>query len=221
MELLIVYFIGLLIGVIFYSLTFYFSEELSDDKRKIVTGVSGLLCIIGGLVVGGFKGMPISLVGLGIFTVAILLWVGGKNLIFRKLILAIIVLFALVGLLYIGLDKHNKGSFTIDEKDERLDPTLKNYYNQLQTNTDIKGFKTFDTYEDDKAIILSLGSEKKGNNIEVLDVENKTGRTIINVRTFANQSSERNPSIIILLQKLEPDIVIKDTDGTIYKEAQI
>jgi hypothetical protein len=221
MGILIVYFIGLLLGVFFYSMTFYFSKEMKNDKRKIITGIVGLVCFIVGLMmIGGFSGMPISLMGVGILTVASLLWFGGKTILWRKVILAIILLIALGGLSYVGLDRFNGSSFEIDEKDERLDPDLKNYYEYLQVHTDVKGFKAFDAYADDKAIILSLGGENKGNSLEVLNVENKGGRMIVNIRTFENQSSEKNPAIIILLDKLEPNIVIKDTDGTVYKEVQ-
>lgn len=220
MGLLIAYFLGLLIGIAFYALTFYFSKEMNDDKRKMIVGVIGLVSVLGGLVVGGFSGMPITLMGTGNFTVSLLLWFGGKSPLWRKAILSIVVLVALGGLISIGLDKLNGSRFTVDEKDEKLDPILKNYYEHLQVNTDIKGWKTFDTYGDDKAIILSLGGDKKGNNIEVLGIEKKSARIIVNIRTFENQSTEENPTIIVLIDKLEPNIEIKDTDGTIYKEVQ-
>lgn len=65
MGLLIVYATGLLIGVALVAIS-YFSKELDHKKRNICVAVIGVLAIIGGLVIGGFEGMPISTIGIGI-----------------------------------------------------------------------------------------------------------------------------------------------------------
>lgn len=53
------------------------------------------------------------------------------------------------------------------------------YLEAVQKDTDIRGVKTFDINESDKAIVLSLGKEMTGDNIEVLDVEEINGKTIV------------------------------------------
>lgn len=58
-----------------------------------------------------------------------------------------------------------------------------------------------------------------GNNIEVLNVEEYGDTTEIKIRTFYNQSSEKNPVIMIEIDRLQPEIIIMDTNGTIYEKA--
>lgn len=53
----------------------------------------------------------------------------------------------------------------------------------------------------------------------MLDVEENGSTTKIKIRTFYNQSNEKNPMIMIGLDRLQPEIVIIDTNGTIYEEA--
>lgn len=220
MGLLIPGFIGLIIGVLLYALTFYFSKEANEDKRKITVGIIGLICLIAGpFVIGGFSGIPISLAGAGIFIVAVLLWYSGEKPFWKKLSISIILMISLAGLLAVWVVEINGSSFSVDEKDDKLNPELEEYYEHLQENTDVKGYKTFGSIPDEKAVVLSLGEAKKGNSIEVLSVDNKSGRIIINVRTFNNQSSEENPTIIIRLPELQPNIDVKDTDGTLYEKA--
>ncbi|WP_018708848.1 hypothetical protein [Siminovitchia fordii] len=220
MGLMIVYLTGLLLGIGFYALTFYFSKEMDGFKRVAFLVVVSLTTVVGGLLIGGFAGMPVSLIGAGILSVAFLLWIGERGPLWKKAMLTLTVLGALGGLSYIGFNQLNGSSFNVAAKDDRWDPDINKYYEQLQADPNIKGWKVFDTYEDSKAIVLSLGGEMSGNNIEVLGIEKKSGRTDINIRTFANQSKEANPTIIILLDKLEPFVQIKDTDGTVYEEIE-
>lgn len=56
------------------------------------------------------------------------------------------------------------------------------------------------------------------NTIELVDVENRDGCTEIKIRTNYNNSTEKNPYILIGINKVEPEILITDTDGTVYKE---
>ncbi|RYG71188.1 hypothetical protein EU245_14920 [Lentibacillus lipolyticus] len=93
------------------------------------------------------------------------------------------------------------------------------YTEQLQTDTTIQGYKTFPISEGKKAVILSLGEEMAGNNIEVLDVEEYGNTTEIKIRTFYNKSVEANPVIAIGLNRVQPEIIITDTDGRVYEKA--
>ncbi|MGE7187008.1 hypothetical protein ACQKKK_24485 [Peribacillus sp. NPDC006672] len=219
MGLFIVYATGLLIGVALIALS-YLLKNLDDKKRNLFTVVIGILTVIGGLIVGGFEGMPISIIGIGILTVSILLLVAGNNPMIRNVVLALVVLVPLAVFMYAGIDKLYGNNFTVAAKNENLDPYLKKYYDQLQTNTNIQGFKRFEPNDDEKEIVLSLGEEKKGNNIEVASIEKQGDRTLINIRTFENHSTERNPTIIILLDKLGKNVVVKDADGTVYDEVK-
>src|SRR5699024_6762085 len=90
------------------------------------------------------------------------------------------------------------------------------YLEKLQNDPIIKGYKTFTISEGDRLIVLSLGAEMAGNNIEVLDVNERSGLTEINIRTFYNQSLEKNPFMMLVLNRVQDEIIIKDTDGTIY-----
>jgi hypothetical protein len=57
-----------------------------------------------------------------------------------------------------------------------------------------------------------------GDNIEVLDVDEINGKTVIYVRSFYNKSTEKNPTIVIGLDRLKSEIEIRDTDGTLYEK---
>ncbi|MFE4814500.1 hypothetical protein ACFQ9Y_25845 [Peribacillus simplex] len=104
---------------------------------------------------------------------------------------------------------------------KNMDTYLKQYYEELQVKTDTQGFKKLEPNNGEKVIVLSLGKEKQGNNnIEVTGIEKQGDRTLINVKTFDNQSTEKNPTIIILLDKLGENVVVKDTDGTVYEEVK-
>ncbi|WP_148631132.1 hypothetical protein [Bacillus sp. E214] len=217
MGLFIVYSTGLLIGIALIALS-YFYKELGNQKRNIFVAVVGIIVIIGGLIVGGFEGMPISTIGIGILTVAILLFIFGKNTLIRNRVLAIAVLVPMAVFIYAGVDKFYGNNFTVAAKNENLDSYLAEHYEDLQTKTDTVGFKKFEPSEGEKAIILSLGEEKQGNNIEIEGIEKQGDRTLINIKTFNNLSKEKNPTIIILLDDIEKNVVIKDTDGTVYNE---
>jgi hypothetical protein len=58
----------------------------------------------------------------------------------------------------------------------------------------------------------------EGNDIEVLNVEEQGNTTLITIRSYYNQSNEKNPVIGIELNRIQSEIVIMDTNGTIYEE---
>lgn len=88
---------------------------------------------------------------------------------------------------------------------------------KLEENPHIKGYKLFDQ-GDPSIIVLSLGSEMKNNNIEVLDISEEYDKTLIKVKTFSRNSVSENPYVIIGLDKVKSNIEIIDTDGTSYEE---
>lgn len=222
LDLLVVYFLGLLLGTVVFALTFYFSKEMDNGKRNAIPLVIGILVILGGLLIGGFEGMPISLMGAGIFSLSLLLLIAGKRILVRKAIFVLAVLIPLGVFSYTTLSSFNDTEFVVAAKDGNFSPDINKYYDHLQENTDIKGFKIFNSYEDEKAIVLSLGGEKKGNNIELVGVEKRGKRIDVTVRTFENKSTENNPTILIFASKLKNDneLIVKDTDGTVYKSLE-
>ncbi|MGE7879759.1 hypothetical protein [Peribacillus muralis] len=219
MGLLIVYATGLLIGVALVALS-YFLKELDHKKRSIFVAVIGVFAIIGGLVIGGFEGMPISIIGIGILTVAILLLFAGNKSMVRNMVFSLVVLVPLAVFIYAGVDKISGNNFIVVAKNENLDIYLKQYYEELQVKTDTQGFKRLEPNNGEKVIVLSLGKEKQGNNIEVTGIEKQGDRTLINVKSFYNQSTEKNPTIIILVDKLGKNVVVQDADGTDYEEVK-
>ncbi|KYG26284.1 hypothetical protein ACU3L3_13520 [Priestia endophytica] len=66
---------------------------------------------------------------------------------------------------------------------------------------------------------MSLGEEIAGDNIEVPDVEEEGNTTVIKVKTFYNRSDEKNSFIAIGLDRVQSDVVIEDTNGTVFKDA--
>ncbi|AOH57431.1 hypothetical protein ABE28_024090 (plasmid) [Peribacillus muralis] len=189
MGLLIVYATGLLIGVALVTLS-SFLKELDHKKRSIFVAVIGVFAVIGGLVIGGFEGMPISIIGIGILTVPILLLFAGNKSMIRNMVFAIVVLVPLAVFIYAGVDKIFGDNFIVVAKNENLDTYLKQYYEELQVKTDKQGFKRLEPNNGEKVIVLSLGKEKQGNNIEVTGIEKQGDRTLINVKSFYNQSTE-------------------------------
>jgi hypothetical protein len=93
------------------------------------------------------------------------------------------------------------------------------YLSLLQQNPTIQGHKTFTISEGANAVVLSLGQEMAGDNIEVLEVKEDGNTTVIKVRTFYNRSDEKNPFIVVGLDRVQSDVVIEDTNGTVFKEA--
>jgi len=169
-------------------------------------------------VVGGFEGMPLSVLGLGVITIPIVLIIMGKKPLWHKYIFTFIVLFV-VGMF--AFSYFNQPDYWIIQKENEYasqENEIYKYSERLQ-NEDISGFKITDTV-DSKAVVLSLGEERTGTSIEVDDIEETNGKTIIHVRTIYNKSTENNPTIIIGVDRLEPIVEVRDVDGTMYKKIE-
>ena len=85
----------------------------------------------------------------------------------------------------------------------------------IYTHFKIKYILTLPTLN---ALSLRKGEELKGNSIEVLDVNERNGRTEIEVKSYYDQSTEKNPWIGIALNRIQDEMIITDTDGTVYKK---
>lgn len=212
------YLTGLLVGLSFYSLTYLFAKELKNKKRALVVSIIGITFLLGSMfIIGGFKGMPYGVLSLGIITIAILFALFGKKSLWKKVIYTLVILFVASYFLFVSL---NQVDYWIVKNPHFVSgDDVDSYIQLLQEDTSIQGYKTFTISEGSKGIVLSLGGNMAGNNIEVLDVTENYGTTEIKIRTFYNQSSEQNPIIMIGLDRLQDDIIIMDTDGTIYEKA--
>lgn len=205
-------------GLGFYALAYLFVKETENKYRVIVVATIGILCLLGSItVIGGFGGMPFGVLSLGILSMSILLAFFGKSLVWKKSIYAFVLLFVV---LYSAIMYVNQTDYWIVKKTHySTDSEVNSYIRNLQSDPTIRGYETFTISEGNKGIVLSLGGEMAGNNIEVLDVTEYSGTTAIKIRTFYNKSTEKNPVIMIGLDRLQSEIVIMDTDGTIYGKA--
>jgi hypothetical protein len=219
MLFILMYLIGLSIGLVIYALTYLFTRELNNYTRIIVVGAAAALTLVASLtLIGGFAGMPFGVLSLGMFTTSILFAFFEKSVLWKKAVSTLVILLVVSYSTFMYL---NQVDFWIVKKTHfDSDYEIASYMQQLQNDTSIKGFKTFTISEGNKGIVLSLGGKMAGNNIEVLKVEDTGSTTQIMIRTFYNQSFEKNPVIMIGLDRLQPEIVIMDTDGTIYEEVK-
>jgi hypothetical protein len=209
------YLIGLLIGLGCYSITYLFAKDTDNSRRVLVVFILGAICLLGSLtIIGGFEGMPYGVLSLGIITVSILMAFLGKNLIWKKSVYTVIILFVV---LFVSFDSLNKVDYWVGKKRNYGDDVYL-YTQHIQKDTTIRGYNTFTISEGNKGIVLSLGNKMADNNIEVLDVKEQGSTTVIKIRTFYNQSTEKNPWIMIGFNRLKSNIVIMDTDGTLYEE---
>lgn len=212
------YLMGLMLGVLSYALTYYFSKKTNYKNRSGIISLTGVIVIICGFLVGGFEGMPFGVMSLGFFTVALLLFIFGGKEVWKKCVLTIIVIFVLCAFVFSAMNQIEY--WTVKKSDQVLahDNELGLYIKKVKKDSNMRGFEVFPLGEDAKAIVLSLGGAMEGSNIEVLNVEEEYDKTIVKVKSFYNNSSEPNPFIIIGLDRIKSEIEVIDTDGTMYEE---
>ncbi|TXF69777.1 hypothetical protein FUA19_16570 [Bacillus subtilis] len=106
------------------------------------------------------------------------------------------------------------------EKD-RLDEVtdIKMYVNDLQMHDDVKGYQVFTISEGKKMVVVSLGSSEKDKKLEVSGVKYSPKETIVTVkRKPAPTANEKNPYILIGLDKIEGDLIVQDETGGHFEE---
>ncbi|MDQ4710993.1 hypothetical protein [Bacillus subtilis] len=111
-------------------------------------------------------------------------------------------------------------SYWMLEKD-RLDEVtdIKMYVNDLQMHDDVKGYQVFTILEGRKMVIVSLGSSEKDKKLEVSDVKFSPKETIVTVkRKPAPTANEKNPYILIGLDKIEGEFIVQDEMGNRFEE---
>ncbi|WP_439949052.1 hypothetical protein [Bacillus subtilis] len=111
-------------------------------------------------------------------------------------------------------------SYWVLEKD-RLDEVtdIKMYVNDLQMHDDVKGYQVFTISEGKKMVVVSLGSSEKDKKLEVSDVKFSPKETIVTVkRKPAPTANEKNPYILIGLDKIEGEFIVQDEKGNRFEE---
>jgi hypothetical protein len=211
------YLIGLLTGLGTYALTFLFSKNIENKKRVLILIIVGFLTLLGSIfLIGGFEGMPYGVLGVGILSTSFLFSFFGKSSLWKKSVYTCVLLFVV---LYFGFTYINKVDYWVIKKSSYSSgDAISLYEERVQNDLSITGYKVFTILEGNKGIVLSLGGKMKGNDIEVLDVEEQGHTTLIKIRSYYNQSDEKNPVIGIGLNRVQSEIVIMDTNGTLYEE---
>ncbi|TDY59336.1 LOW QUALITY PROTEIN: hypothetical protein BJ795_0949 [Bacillus subtilis] len=83
----------------------------------------------------------------------------------------------------------------------------------------VKGYQVFTILEGRKMVIVSLGSSEKDKKLEVSDVKFSPKETIVTVkRKPAPTANEKNPYILIGLDKIEGDLIVQDETGDRFEE---
>ncbi|MBK4205161.1 hypothetical protein EGI09_14710 [Bacillus subtilis] len=111
-------------------------------------------------------------------------------------------------------------SYWVLEKD-RLDEVtdIKIYVNDLQMHDDVKGYQVFTISEGKKMVVVSLGSSDKDKKLEVSDVKYSPKETIVTVkRKPAPTANEKNPYILIGLDKIKGEFIVQDEMGSRFEE---
>ncbi len=111
-------------------------------------------------------------------------------------------------------------SYWVLEKD-RLDEVtdIKMYVNDLQMHDDVKGYQVFTISEGKKMVVVSLGSSANDKKLDVSDVKYSPKETIVTVkRKPAPKANEKNPYILIGLDKIEGDLIVQDETGDRFEE---
>ncbi|NTU25623.1 hypothetical protein HPX95_05460 [Bacillus tequilensis] len=111
-------------------------------------------------------------------------------------------------------------SYWVLEKD-RLDEVtdIKMYVNDLQMHDDVKGYQIFTISEGKKMVVVSLGSSENDKQLEVSDVKFSSKETVVTVkRKPAPKANEKNPHILIGLDKIEGEFIVQDELGNRFEE---
>lgn len=98
-------------------------------------------------------------------------------------------------------------------------PDLEIYANYLQMHDDVKGYQVFTISEGKKMVVVSLGSSEKDKKLEVSGVKYSPKETIVTVkRKPAPKANEKNPYILIGLDKIKGEFIVQDEMGSRFEE---
>lgn len=112
-------------------------------------------------------------------------------------------------------------SYWVLEKDRISEggSELELYANYLQMHDDVKGYQVFTISEGKKMVVVSLGSSENDKQLEVSDVKFSSKETVVTVtRKPAPKANEKNPYILIGLDKIEGEFIVQDETGNRFEE---
>ncbi|WHY59333.1 YesK family protein [Peribacillus simplex] len=202
-------------GIIMYGLTYLFLRKIEDRTQLLLLFSLGILILVFSIfVIGGFEGMPYGVLSLGVLTLAVLYFFLMRYSLGRKILFIGVPLIIALHILFVFI---NQVDYRVVDK-ERLttDDEIENYIGIIEKDTSIVGYKKFKGGEGEDFLLITMGGERKGNTIEVLEVKEDSEKTIIRIRTSYNKNPEPNPYIAVALTRIKSKIVILDTDGTNY-----
>lgn len=197
------------------GLTYLFLRKIEERTQFLLLFSVGILILVFSLfVIGGFEGMPFGVLSLGVLTLAVIYFFLNRYSLGRKILFIGVPLIITLHILYVFI---NQVDYRVVDK-ERLtaDDEIGNYIGKIEKDTSIVGFKKFKGDEGEDFLLISMGGSRKGNTIEVLEVNEDSEKTIIRIRMYYNKNPELNPYIAIALTRIKSKVVILDTDGTNY-----
>ncbi|WP_081092309.1 YesK family protein [Peribacillus simplex] len=205
---------GIILGIIMCGLTYLFLRKIEDRTQFLLLFSLGILILVFSLfVIGGFEGMPYGVLSLGVMTLAILYFFLNRYPLGRKILFIGVPLIMALHILFIFI---NQVDYRVVDKERLTDDETGNYIEKIEKDTSIVGYKKFKGGEGEDFLLISMGGERKGNTIEVLEVNEDSEKTIIRIRTSFNKNPEPNPYIAVALTRIKSKVVILDTDGTNY-----
>lgn len=200
-----------------FGLAYVFVKGIKDRTQILLLLLLGILIFAFSLfVIGGFEGMPYGVLSLGVLTLPVLYFflkrfALGKKVLFIGVPL-IIAVHIVIGFINIRLHFVIYQSFFVHD-------SIVHLIDKIENDTSIVGYKKFKGYEGEDFLLISMGGERKGNTIEVLEVKENSDTTIIHIRTSYNQNPEPNPYIAVALTRIKSKVVILETDGTNYGDS--
>ena len=197
------------------GLTYLFLRKIEERTQFLLLLSVGILILVFSLfVIGGFEGMPFGVLSLGVLTLAVIYFFLNRYSLGRKILFIGVPLIITLHILYVFI---NQVDYRVVDK-ERLtaDDEIGNYIGKIEKDTSIVGYKKFKGDEGEDFLLISMGGSRKGNTIEVLEVNEDSEKTIIRIRMYYNKNPEPNPYIAIALTRIKSKVVILDTDGTNY-----
>ncbi|WP_340372111.1 YesK family protein [Peribacillus sp. FSL E2-0218] len=205
---------GIILGIIMCGLTYLFLRKIEDRTQFLLLFSLGILILVFSLfVIGGFEGMPYGVLSLGVMTLAILYFFLNRYPLGRKILFIGVPLIMALHILFVFI---NQVDYRVVDKERLTDDETGNYIEKIEKDTSIVGYKKFKGGEGEDFLLISMGGERKGNTIEVLEVNEDSEKTIIRIRTSFNKNPEPNPYIAVALTRIKSKVVILDTDGTNY-----
>ncbi|WP_269083753.1 YesK family protein [Peribacillus butanolivorans] len=202
-----------MLGIVMCGLTYLFMRKIEENTRLVLLFSLGILILVASFRIGGFEGMPYGVLSLGVLTLAILYFFLKRFAIGKKILFIGVPLIIAVHI-FIGFI--NQVDYLVVDKERLMDVETKQYIGKIEKDTSIVGYKKFKGGEGEDFLLISMGGEKKGNTIEVLEVKENYDETIIRIRTSYNKNPEPNPYIAVALTRIKSKVVILDTDGTNY-----